>query len=481
MKSPGSTNRRLSLLILWALLFLAFPVAAQEEDLLKHPREMNFPPLSFVPPEAERVVLPNGLTVYFMEDPEIPLVHLSLWLRAGSIYDPRDRSGLAEVAAKAWREGGTHDQSPQSINEILESMAALLEISIGRESVSLTLSTQTPDFRRALAILADLILKPAFDPAQLDLIKKKEIEAIRRSNDNPEEIAYREFRKILYAGTPFGHVPSIESVSAIQREEVQSWHRRFFKPNNALMGISGDFRKEEMKKLIRETFRTWERSIVELPYVGVPTPKDRKLIYLVEKDLPQSTILMGHLAPPLHHPDHIPFKILDYIVGGGGFNSRLTREIRSNQGLAYSVGSFYRGRVGFGVFGAYCQTQSSTTARVIRLFEEILGGIKKDKIQESELEWAKKAIVNRYIFTFSSSAQIVQQQMEQEFDLLPPDFFRTYPERVKAVTLADLHRVADEHLHPEKALLLVIGKENDFDQPLSIFGPVHRIELQRYD
>lgn len=477
-----SARYLLVLLFLWGALFLpADRAVTQEDELLKPPREMTFPPLSFVPQQAERTVMGNGLVLYLLEDPELPLIHLTVLIRAGSVYDPGSQSGLAELAAKAWRNGGTQDQSSQAINEALEAMAAFLEISVGRESASLTLSVRTRDFRRAVGILADLILKPAFDPAQLDLAKKQEIEGIRRANDNPEEIAYREFRKILYSGTPFGQVPTIESVESIQRDDVRSWHRRFLKPNNVLLGISGDFKKEEMKAVLAEAFQGWERSIIELPFVLAPMPKDRKLIYLAEKDLPQSTILMGHLSPPLHDPDHIPFTVLNYILGGGGFNSRLTREIRSNQGLAYSVGSFYRGRVGFGVFGAFCQTQSSSTGKVIRLFDEIIGGLKKDKARPEELEWAKNAIVNKYIFSFASSANIVRQQMDQEFDLLPADYLLTYPEQVKAVTREDLNRVAGKHLHPDHSLLLVVGQEKDFDQPLSSFGPVNRIELRKYE
>ncbi len=423
----------------------------------------------------------NGLVLYTLEDAELPLIHLTLLIGGGSVHDPARHSGLAEVAARAWRNGGTQDRSPQEINEILEGMAAFLEISPGRESTVLSLSARSKDFPSVLAILADLILNPGFGASQLDLVKKQVIEGIRRSNDNPEEIAYREFRKLLYAGTPFGQVPTIESIEDIQGYDVRSWHRRFIKPNNILMGVSGDFKTSEMKEAIANAFQGWERSIVEFPYVSTPTNPDRRAVYLVEKDLPQSTILLGHLAPPLNHPDHIPFSVLNYILGGGGFNSRLTREIRSNQGLAYSVGSFYRGRVRFGVFGAFCQTKSSSTGKVIHLFEEIIGGLKKDQPLPTELEWAKNAIVNKYIFSFASSASIVRQQMDLEFDSLPADYLRTYPDRVQAVSLEDLKRTAEAYLNPEKALLLVVGKEKDFERPLSDFGPLQRIELKTYN
>ncbi|MCX5907506.1 MAG: pitrilysin family protein, partial [Deltaproteobacteria bacterium] len=256
---------------------------------------------------------------------------------------------------------------------------------------------------------------------------------------------------------------------------------KFFYPNNFLLGISGDFQTEEMMASLEQAFGGWERSIIELPYIPLPKSRSPQSIYHAEKDLTQSTILYGHLSIPLDHPDHIPFKVLNFLLGGGGFNSRLTREIRSNQGLAYSVGSFYQGRVGYGVFGAFCQTKSTSTGRVISLLEGIIGGIKTNKPGPEELEWAKNSLINQFIFSFTSSGNIVTQQMHLEYDGLPADTLQRYPGRVQAVSLEDLNRVAENHLHPDQSILLVVGKEKDFDQSLSSFGLVNRLELNKYD
>ncbi|MDI6754216.1 MAG: pitrilysin family protein [Thermodesulfobacteriota bacterium] len=478
-----SINAFYSFLLPLCLLFIMAGLAyAQDEYLLKHPREMNFPPLSFVPPKAERVLLSNGMVLYLLEDPELPLIQFSALIRTGSIYDPPHQNGLAKLTATLLRTGGTSDQTPQAINEELEFMAAELDFSMGRESGGASLSVQKKDFPRALSIFANLLMKPAFDLLQLDLAKKKKIEAIRRSNDNPEEIAYREFRRVLYEGNPRGQVPTIESIQSIQRADLLAFHRKFYKPNNMILGISGDFKKEEMIASLEGVFRSWERSLIELPFIPIPSPRNKKLIYHAKKDLPQSTILMGHLSIPLDHPDYIPFKVLNFILGGGGFNSRLTQEIRSNQGLAYSVGSFYQGRVGYGVFGAFCQTKSATTHKVISLLYQMAEEIKnKNRPTPGELDWAQKTLVNQFIFSFTSSASIISQQIQLEYDGLPEDYLEKYQDRVAAVTLKDLERVAENHLHPEKSLLMVVGKEEDFDKPLSSFGLVNRIELKKFN
>ena len=475
-------NRRLLNFTLFIfLLCLSIPAYSQDEDLLKHPREMTFPPFSYVPPKAARTVLSNGMVLYLLEDRELPLVHVSALIRTGSAYDPPDKSGLAQLTATLLRTGGTSDQTPQAINEALEFMGAEMEFSMGRESGAASFSVLKKDFPRALSIFAGLLLKPAFDPTQVDLAKKQEVEAIRRSNDNPEEIAYREFRKVLYEGNPRGLAPTIESIEKIQREDLAGFHQRFFQPNNILLGVSGDFKKEEMINSLEEAFRDWRRSLLELPFLQAPPARNKKSIYHAPKDLPQATILLGHLSIPLTHPHHIPFKVLNFILGGGGFNSRLTQEIRSNLGLAYSVGSFYQGRAGYGVFGAFCQTKSSTAHKAISLLYGIIEGLKSNqKPSPEELDWAKKTLVNQFIFSFASSASIVSQQMQLEYDGMPEDYLEQYQERVAAVTLETLGRVAEEHLHPEKSLLLVVGKEEDFAQPLSSFGLVNRIELKKY-
>lgn len=478
-----SRNRKrlvsmISLVVLLALL--PGGASGQVDELLKHPRDLSFPPLNFQPPKAERAVLSNGMIVYLLENPELPLIRLSALIRTGSAYDPPGMSGLAGLTASVLRNGGTADQSSQAVNESLEESAAQIEFSMEADWGGASLFARKQDFSRILSLFSGLLMKPVFDPAQFDLAKKSESESIRRSNDNPEEIAYREFRKVLYRGNPRGEVPTLESIDRIQREDLIAFYRKFFHPNTIMLGISGDFKKEEMIKDLEKAFQGWERSLVELPLVPPPSPQKEKSVHYALKDVPQSTILMGHLSLPLDHPDSYAMQVLNYILGGGGFNSRLTQEIRSNQGLAYAVGSYYRARVGYGVFGAFCQTKSGSTHRAVSLINDILEEAKKNPPDSASLDWAKNALVNRFIFSFSSAADVVYQQMKLEYDGLPRDYLEKYQQRISAVTLSDLARTAQRHLHPENAVLLVVGKEADFDRPLSDFGTVQQVELKKY-
>ena len=470
----------LAFLVLAAASF-AGTAPAQDEDLYRHPRDIKFPPLSFTPPQVSRAYLPNGMTLFLLEDPELPLINLSILVRTGSIHDPADKAGLAKLTATVMRNGGTDSQSPKEVNEAIEAMAANLEFGMNRESGTGSLAVQKKDFSKALGIFSRLLMRPAFHGEQLDLAKKQEIEAIRRSNDDPEEIAYREFRRALYAGNPRGWVPTIPSIKKIERSDLLDFHRQFFRPNQVLLGVSGDFKKEEMISELEKAFRDWERSPAEVPFVASPIPSESRAVYYVPKDLPQATLLLGHLSIPLDHPDHLSLKVANFILGGGGFNSRLTQEIRSNQGLSYGVGSFYQGRVGYGVFGAFCQTKSSSVNRAISLMYGIIEGMKKKKPTLEEMEWAKNTLTNQYIFSFASAASLVGQKMQLAYEGLPEDYLEKYPQRLAAVSLEDLDRAVEKHLHPESALLVVVGKEEDFDGPLASFGAVKRIDLPKYD
>jgi zinc protease len=459
------------------MVLLPGGASGQEEDLWNHPRDLRFPPLSFHPPKAARTVLSNGMAVYLLENPELPLIRVSALIRTGSIYDPPNRSGLAKVAAAVMRNGGADGRTPKEIDEALENLAAEVEFSMEMESGSGYLFARKQDFSKVLPIFADLLMWPAFDPDRLDLVKKAQIEAIRRQNDNPEEIAYREFRRALYGGNPRGRTPTVESIENIKREDLIVFQRKYYHPTTLYLGVSGDFKTEEMIATLEKTFGSWNRSLIEIPSIPFPSPQEGKSIHYALKDIPSSTVLLGHLSIPQNHPDYFPFLILNFILGGGGFNSRLTQEIRSNQGLAYNVGSFYSGRVGYGVFGALCQTKSSSTAKVISLLDEIIEGTKKNPPRPEELLWAQNTLINQFIFSFSSSAAIVGQQMKLEYDGLPEDYLEKYQERLAAVTAADLQRVARAHLHPDRSVLVVVGQEKDFEKPLSSFGTVNRIEL----
>jgi predicted Zn-dependent peptidase len=221
---------------------------------------------------------------------------------------------------------------------------------------------------------------------------------------------------------------------------------------------------------IRMEFGSWPKASCSVPEVSLPAQLKELQLYHLQKQLTQSTIVMGHFAPPKNHPDYFAFQVLDFIIGGGGFTSRLFSEVRTAQGLAYSVGSFYRGDTGYGVFGAYCMTKADSTYQATLLMLQILDTVKKGELSDKELQWAKESILNNFIFSFTSSSQIAAQQMQLEYDGLPSDFISTAPDKIRSVTMQDLKRVAHTWLSLDKMLILFIGDAGHIDMKLDAWG-----------
>ncbi|MGA1841730.1 MAG: M16 family metallopeptidase [bacterium] len=451
-------------------------IPGQMDSIYKHPSRLIYPPVSFVPPKPERVVLPNGMIIYLMEDNEVPMVDIHCLIKTGAIYEPVDKVGLAQITGEVMRSGGTKTLDPDDLDKKLEFMGVILETGIGTESGSANLSVLKKDLDEALGIFSDVLRNPAFKEEKVELSKMKMIESIRRQNDDPFGIASREFKRKVYKGDPRGRIRTIEGVERITRQDLIEFHSISFAPDNILMGISGDFEKNQILDAVSKLFGDWEKDSNSHFSRPVPeSPYERSIVY-APKLLPQSTIVLGQLCCPKNHPDYFPMVVLNDILGDG-FNSRLMREIRSNRGLAYSVGSFYRGDIDYGVFGAYAMTKSETTATVIDLIINELKRVIDEGVIPEELTWAKESIINKYIFSFASTAGLVEQYISLEYDNLPEDYLETYPGMISAVNLGDIMRVAKDYLKPDKSILVVVGNENGFERPLNFMGEVEKADM----
>jgi len=481
------TRRPILALAFAVFLFITLlaPFAAVTETTLdpRDPRAMKFEPVTIPSPKAERIVLENGIVVYLLPDPELPLVTVSALFRTGSIYEPGDKIGLAELTGTVMRTGGTDRMSGNQVDEELEYLAANVSIGIGTESGGATLDILKKDLRRGLTIFADLLRRPAFDPAKVELAKRQVLESIRRRNDNPSGITTREFRKLLYgADHPFGRESTIETVSRITREDLMRFHRDFFKPNATILGVSGDFEKSQMLTALREAFGDWESRPVALPAIPPVTPASSEVarpVFLVHRDLTQTHLRIGQLSVRENHPDYFALALLDDILGGNSFTSRLFRDVRSRQGLAYSVGSAMRpGHLAPGVFLLHALTKGPTTYQALSSMLEQFDRLRHEPIPDVELQQAKDAFLNSFVFSFADAGQIVSRLMGLEYDGLPPDFLQQFRDGVVRLTKEDLLRVAKEHLQPSHLIILAVGKEEEFEKPLTAFGPVTVLSLK---
>ncbi len=452
-----------------------------ESEGAKIVSQFKFKPLNFVPPKADRIVLENGMILHLLEDHNLPIFNVTARIRTGAIYEPEEKIGLANLTGYVMRSGGTLSMPADKMNEELEFMAASVETSIDRESGNASLSVLKKDIDKGLKIFADVLMNPAFPEDKIKMRKDEIIEAIRRENDNPTQISHREFRKILYDKKhPYSRKVegTLESIERITRDDIVAFHKKFFHPNNIILGISGDFNKEEIIKKIKTVFADWKKEDIQFPEIpGVERRYERSVNY-VYKDINQANVIMGHLGIHRKSPDYFPVMIMNFILGGGSFSARIPSRIRSDEGLAYSAFSAFQTSKDIGIFFVSCQTKLNSTNRAISIALEEIDKIRKVPIDDEELTLAKETFMNQFIFRFVSSAHIVGQMVDIEYEGLPLNYLDTYLDNVKSVTKEDVAQVARKYLHPDKIKILVVGNEEKFDKPLDTFGKVNFIKLE---
>lgn len=442
------------------------------------PRTMTFPPLKFEIPGSERAVLENGMVVYMLEDHELPLVNMTAYVNVGSVFEPAEKVGLAGLTGAVMRSGGTTEMPPEKLDAELEFMASSIESGIGADSGNVSLATLAKNLDRTLELFAQVLMTPAFREDRMELAVNKTIEALRRQNDNPKEVANRELRKALYAGHPLGRHPTIDTVKSISRDDLVAFHRRYFHPDGIILAVSGDFKKDELLAKLTSLFGSWKKGDLPLPPVAEPATAVKPETLFVRKDVSQSVIRMGEMGIDKNNPDLHALRVMDYILGGG-FTSRLTQEIRSNQGLAYNVdSSFDVGRRFIGTFVAETETKSESTVKAITLMRDIIAGMTAAPVTDQELALSKDSIINSFIFGFTKPEVVVNQQARLEFFGYPGGYLENYRDNIARITKDDVLRVARKYLHPDRMVLMVVGNDRMFDKPLSSLGAVREIRLE---
>ncbi len=468
-------TRARTFLILISLMFLS---SCAGPGTGVNPRTMTFPPLKFEIPKSERAVLPNGIIVYMLEDHELPLVNMTAYVHVGSIYEPADKVGLAGVTGAVMRSGGTEQMPPEKLDAELEFMASAIESGIGADAGNVSLATLTKNFDRTAELFAQVLMTPTFREDRVKIAVNTTIEAIRRQNDDPKGVANRELTKALYAGHPLGRYPTLATVNNLTRDDLKEFHRRHYHPNNILLAVSGDFKKDELLARLTRLFGGWKQEEILFPQVGEPAANVKPETLFVKKEVSQSVIRMGELGIDKNNPDLHALRVMDYILGGG-FTSRLVQEVRSNQGLAYNVDSSVDvGRRFIGTITAETETKSESTVKAITLIREIITGMTTAPVTEQELSLAKEFMINSFIFGFTKPDVIVNQQARLEFYGYPAGYLENYRDNIARVTREELLRVARKYLHPAAMVLMVVGDERKFDKPLTTFGPVREIRLE---
>ena len=358
--------------------------------------------------------------------------------------------------------------TPDEVDEALEFMPARVRIGAGDDMVSGSLSTLGSEFPDALRIVAGMLRSPRFDPARIEVEKGGLVEEIRRRWDNPAAISSYTFSSLVYGATsPWARLATLESINAIDRDDLTEFHRIYVHPNNMMLGVAGDFEPAAMKKLLGEVFGSWKRAKVRLP--AVPRVKDTGSagVYLVDRPLTQSAIGIGHLGVNRFDPDKFPLKILNYILGEGGFSSRLMKEVRSTRGLAYSVSGGVGMESDRGLFEISSRTRGDATVEAIEVIRGILIEMREEGPTEREIRQAIDASINSFVFSLEGTTPFMRAYLYYDAYNYPADFLQTYRDNLSKVTRKQVLRAARKHIDPDAMVILVVGNGEELLGPLA--------------
>lgn len=432
--------------------------------------------VKFTPPQAEKIVLDNGFSVYIKEDHTLPTVRATLYIKTGKVYDPTDKRGLGELFFATLKEGGSKKYSPEEIDKTLEYLGANITSNINNEDGSVSMFSLKKDFSRVFDIFSDIILEPAFDTKKFELKKQEMIELIKRRNDRPSEEAFREaLRKFYGKNHPYGWRKEIETVNKIERDDLIKYHENYFKPNNMVMAIAGDFKKQEVINKIKEVFGKLKKQEVNFPQIpDVKTPEKRK-IYIINKPVRQTFIVMLMKGIKRHNPEEFPLSVLSEYMGGG-IQSKLGQEIRSKRGLAYSVYSYFAKRYKEGFIAVYLGTKPSSVYQAINQVITELENVKKGNMDKSDFEMAKSQLINSFVFRFSNIFDIVNERASYNIYGYPENYLDTYTDNIDKVKLDDVINTAKKYYNTDRILIFVVGDSSKFDRDLKDLGEVEILQ-----
>ncbi len=470
-------------LAILACLTLIVPTARAGDDPSIWDRsKIKSPPLREVRlPKVDRVALSNGMVLYILEDHEFPVVQGRVLVRAGSMLDPKDKIGLADMTGTVLRTGGSGKYPGDDLDRRLESIGATVEFSLGQisgEGTFWTLKEYAPEM---LDVVADLLRRPGFPEEKLVLAKNEMRRSIAGRNDDPMDILMRESSRLVWGRNhAYAAVPEYATLDAVTRQDLVEFHRKTFFPDRIYMVLWGDFDTGQIRSQVDRLFADW-------PSSGAPAPEQPsippivpggKLAYAEKGGMTNAWIIEGHIGIKADNADYAAMNVLGEILGGG-FSSRLFNEVRTRRSLAYMVGSAPGTDVARpGLFMAYAGTRADSALVVLGLMQREVKRITEEPVTEEELNRAKDAILNSYVFKYESKGQIAARMAYLDFFGYPADFTARYPEMVRTLTAQDLLSAAKRQIHPEDLQMLIVGNEKDFARPLASIGrTVDKVDL----
>jgi zinc protease len=456
---------------LGALLGLALfqaPAAAQTPDRSARPPLGPVPKLDL--PEPQRFTLANGLDVVVLEKRDVPLVQVNLQLGAGSVRDEVGKTGVAAMTATMLDEGAA-GKSALELADAFEMLGARFGVGAGVHTASVSLRVPVDRLSDAIALMADVVLRPDFPANELERLRTEALTSLIRRHDEPNAIAGALFDETLFGEAhPYGRDVDEASLRALAVADLEAFHDRFYRPDGATLFVVGAIPPADARRIAEGAFGGWQRSGATPPAAIPAAPQVAgRTIYLVDKPgAVQSVVAIGRIGVARTNPDVYALEVLNTILGGS-FTSRLNQNLREDKGYTYGASSVFDFAVAPGAFRAGAAVQTQSTGPAIAEFMNELNRI-LEPIPEEEVDRARKNLAMSFIQGFQATSQIAGQLADVEEHGLPADYLDRYVDRIMAVTKADVERVAAKYLDPANVAIVVVGDRSAIEEQIRALG-----------
>ncbi|MBF0368207.1 MAG: insulinase family protein [Magnetococcales bacterium] len=441
-----SSNRRVQSCLWFLLAFVLIPWGE---------------PLAGIGGDLRHFQTREGLTVILVENSANPMVELRLLVPAGATYDPEGKEGLASLTAWMFNEGGG-DQDSKAFRERMDFYGISLGADAHRDSMEVSLTTLTEHLDEAWSMLADALMKPRFDSADFERARSERLASLIKDQERPRAIAGRAIMAQLYAGHPYARPVkgTPESVAAITLKDLEAYHDNAFRAPGMVLAVAGDVSESRLRGLVAR----YLSGLNSEPGVNGAIPlaerqRAGRQVH-IEKDLPQTVIRMGLVGFNRNDPDYFPALVMNHILGGGGFGSRLTEEVREKRGLAYSVYSYFSPLMGRGPFMVGMQTKTASTGEAIALIRHELERMVAEGVTAEELLDAKRYLTGSFPLRLDGLGKLASNWSAIGFYRRGWDYLEQWPERIREVTQADVLRVAKRFLDLKRLFVVTVGRSS---------------------
>ena len=426
--------------------------------------------LAALPARAEvdikEITTPGGIDAWLVEDHSIPFVALELRFRGGTSLDTPGKRGAVNLMTGLLEEGAG-DLDARAFARETEALATSFSYDANADAISISARFLTENSEASLALLRDTLINPRFDEESIERVRAQVISIIQSSEKDPQDIAGRAFATLVYGDHPYGTSQNgtVDSVAALTREDLIAAHQSTLSRDRLFVSAVGDITEEELSNIL-------DTLLADLPETGAPLPQDATLnlpggIEVVDYDTPQSIVTFAQPGIEREDPDFFAAFVLNHILGGGGFESRLMTEVREKRGLTYGVYSYLADRDNAQIWMGSVASANDRVAEAVDVIAAEWVRIASEGVTQQELDDAKTYLTGAYPLRFDGNGTIANIAVGMQMDGLGTDYIATRNDKVNAVTLEDINRVAREWLDPEKLTFVVVGQPQGLNDTIN--------------